>query len=215
MNKQEYKEYMRLQREKVYDKKGSNEKSYTRAQKKLDKLRENIANGFKLDIRSAGDPKKQLFSGSEWNEYFRKDYGARKVKWNTKETRNLLTDGTSNVKKPAFEVSRATYPNHVKMLENAQKDGHTLNNLERGSGTRAANKNRYNSQKEIRKNQGPPPKGFDYDEFPYASTKQGGEGAHVEPVPSAENQAVGRDLGQFYRKYNIKEGDLYDVKITD
>lgn len=37
--------------------------------------------------------------------------------------------------------------------------------------------------------------GFDYDEFPYASTKQGGMGAHIELVPSIENQAVGRDLG--------------------
>lgn len=101
------------------------------------------------------------------------------------------------------------------MLENAQNEGHSLTNLTRGSGTRAAKKNRYESQKAIRKQQGGPPKGFDYDEFPYASTKQGGAGAHVEPVPSAENQAVGRDLGQFYRKYNIHEDDLFDVEIIE
>ena len=56
-------------------------------------------------------------------------------------------------------------------------------------------KNRYKSQKQIRKKQG--------------------KGAHVEPVLSEENQAVGRDLGQFYKKNNIKENDMFDVKIVD
>ena len=119
----------------------------------------------------------------------------------------------SAAERPVFEVSREQYPNHTKMLDNAQEYGHSLEGLERGGGTREAQRNRYNAQKEIRKQQGQPPEGFDYDEFPYASTKQGGSGAYVEPVPSAENQAVGRDLGQFYRKYGLKENDKYDVKI--
>ncbi|SDO05084.1 Deoxyribonuclease NucA/NucB [Paenibacillus sp. yr247] len=101
------------------------------------------------------------------------------------------------------------------MLENAQENGHSLENLQRGGGTREAQKNRYEAQKQIRKEQGPPPEGHDYDEFPYASTKQGGAGAHVEPVPSEENQAVGRDLGQFYKKNGINENDSFDIKITD
>ena len=45
--------------------------------------------------------------------------------------------------------------------------------------------------------------------------KQGGAGAYVEPVPSGENQAVGRDLGLFYREYNIKEDDLFNVEVID
>ncbi len=101
------------------------------------------------------------------------------------------------------------------MLESAQKKGHSLKDLTRDSGTRAAQKNRYGSQKAIRKLQGGPPKGYDYDEFPYASTKQGGAGAYVEPVLSVENQAVWRDLGQFYRQNNIHEDDLFDVEIID
>ena len=44
-----------------------------------------------------------------------------------------------------------------------------------------------------------------YDEYPYAPTKQGGKGAHVESVLSEENQAVGRDLGQFYKKIILKK----------
>ncbi|WP_236335725.1 NucA/NucB deoxyribonuclease domain-containing protein [Paenibacillus auburnensis] len=101
------------------------------------------------------------------------------------------------------------------MLENAQEKGHSLENLERGEGTRAAQKNRYEAQKQIRKEQGPPPQGYDYDEFPYASTKQGGAGAHVEPVLNNENQAVGRDLGQFYRINGIAKNGKFDVKIID
>lgn len=116
---------------------------------------------------------------------------------------------------PTFEVSRQQYPNHAKMLENAKNEGHSFNGLERNSGTREARKNRYESQKAIRKAQGGPPSGFDYDEFPYASTRQGGSGAHVEPVPSAENQAVGRDLGQFYLKNGIKKGDVFNIRIVE
>ena len=119
---------------------------------------------------------------------------------------------TSN---PVFRVSRKKHPNHARMLENAQKEGHSLKNLTRGSGTRAAQKNRYESQKVMRKLRGGPPKGYDYDEFPYASTKQGGGGAHVELVPSVENQSVGRDLGQFYKQNNLHEDDLFDVEIID
>ncbi|GEM_PF-5811253 len=38
------------------------------------------------------------------------------------------------------------------MLDNAVAEGHSLTDLQRGSGTRAARKNRYGSQKPIRKN---------------------------------------------------------------
>ncbi|MCP4404507.1 MAG: hypothetical protein GY801_45300 [bacterium] len=121
----------------------------------------------------------------------------------------------AKAKQPAHKVSRSQYPNHTKMLENAQTQGHSLQNLKRGQGTRAAKKNRYQSQKDIRKRQGGPTDGYDYDEFPYASTEQGGAGAYVEPVPSAENQAAGRDLGIFYREQNVTYGDEFDVEITD
>ena len=116
---------------------------------------------------------------------------------------------------PVFEISRGKYPNHTAMLENARAQGHSFEGLERGSGTRAARKNRYESQKKIRKENGPPPTGYDYDEFPYASTKQGGKGAHVEPVPSSENQEVGRELGVFYLKNHIGEGDKFDIRIVE
>lgn len=54
-----------------------------------------------------------------------------------------------------------------------------------------------------------------YDEYPYASTKQGGKGAHVESVLSEENQAVGRDFEEIYSvcngtKREIKEQAFFD-----
>ena len=136
----------------------------------------------------------------------------KKQKTEPKKKDAGVSETSSN--KPVNKVSIQQYPNHTKMLKNAQGKGHSLKGLKKGSGTSEADKNRYNSQKEIRKLQGPPPKGFDYDEFPYASTKQGGAGAHVELVPSAENQAAGRDLGQFYRKYKLKENDEFDVQLV-
>jgi len=116
---------------------------------------------------------------------------------------------------PTLGLSRTEFPNHTAMLENAQKAGHSLEGLTRGAGRRAAEKNRYESQKQIRKDQGPPPKNHDYDEFPYASTEQGGKGAHIEPVLSAENQAAGRRLGGFYHQHGIKAGDAFNIKIIE
>ena len=117
--------------------------------------------------------------------------------------------------KPVFEVSKDKYPNHARVIENAEKKGLPTKDLERGAGTKAAQRNRRRAQADIRKKNGPPPKDHDYDEFPYASSKQGGKGSHVEPVKSTENQAAGRDLGKFYRENGIKKGDKYDVKVTD
>ncbi|WP_185652655.1 RHS repeat domain-containing protein, partial [Clostridium sp. DJ247] len=96
MTKEEWQEYMRLQRTKTRDGKMS--------QSKLDELRENIANGF----RSKGNPEKQLLSGSEWNKYFRSTYGGKNVKWKTKETDEIkrIAVGESGHHVPAVRKSK-------------------------------------------------------------------------------------------------------------
>ena len=131
------------------------------------------------------------------------------------EPTDQVLHSSINSKNPVFQISRSKYPNHTRMLENAKKEGHSFYNLEKVAGTKSARKNRYEAQKNIRKKQGPPPKGYDYDEYPYASTKQGGNGAYVEAVPSYENQAARRDLGVFYRNNSIKKGDKFDIEIID
>ena len=146
------------------------------------------------------------FEVADWHTYF---VGA--WQWLVHNAEVCVTETIKKV----LELSRKEFPNHVKMLENAIEKGHSLKRLKKGKGTKAARKNRYNAQKEIRKKQGSPKEGYDYDEFPYASTEQGGTGSHIEEVLSTENQAAGRKLGQFYRKNKMGAGDEFDIKIID
>jgi len=152
-----------------------------------------------------------LFLGA--GKLLEKGFSAWKGAKNVDEVAEVVAKSGDEV--PIYELSRSNFEDHVKMVENAQKEGHSLKNLKRGKGTKAARKNRYQAQKEIRKKQGGPKKDHDYDEFPYASTEQGGLGSHIEEVSSEVNQAAGRDLGKFYRENNIKHGDVFDIKIVD
>ena len=54
--------------------------------------------------------------------------------------KSLCQDQSGSSSNPTFKVSRKQYPNHAKMLESAQNEGHSLTNLTRGSSTRAAQK---------------------------------------------------------------------------
>ncbi|WP_261858900.1 putative Ig domain-containing protein [Photobacterium sanguinicancri] len=55
--------------------------------------------------------------------------------------------------------------------------------------------------------------GTDCDEYPYASSQQGGKNGFVSlrSINSYQNQHSGRLLGQFYSKCNINSGDSYKV----
>ena len=52
-------------------------------------------------------------------------------------------------------------------------------------------------------------KGYQRDEYPYASTFEGGAGAHIAYVPSYENSSQGGSLGALYR--TMKTGDAFLV----
>ena len=56
--------------------------------------------------------------------------------------------------------------------------------------------------------------GFDRDEFPYATTKEGGKGAAVNYVPSSENRSHGANLGSFIRVNKLKSGDKFLVVLV-
>ena len=51
------------------------------------------------------------------------------------------------------------------------------------------------------------------DEYPFASTYEGGKGATIAEVPLKENQSQGGQLNAFYKKNNIQDGDCYIVNI--
>ena len=51
------------------------------------------------------------------------------------------------------------------------------------------------------------------DEYPFASTYEGGTGAVIAAVPIKENSSQGGQLSAFYRKNDIQDGGCFEVKI--
>ena len=54
----------------------------------------------------------------------------------------------------------------------------------------------------------------DLDEYPYASTREGGATAHIQPLDSRDNQMQGNDLGRFYSSEGLRMGDDFYVRIV-
>jgi hypothetical protein len=52
------------------------------------------------------------------------------------------------------------------------------------------------------------------DEYPFASTHEGGAGARVQGVPLKEQRIQGGVLSRFYAKYGIGDGDRFRVIVT-
>ncbi len=51
------------------------------------------------------------------------------------------------------------------------------------------------------------------DEYPFATTYEGGKGAFVSGVPLQEQRIQGGTLHQFYEQFNIKDGDKFRVIV--
>jgi hypothetical protein len=58
-----------------------------------------------------------------------------------------------------------------------------------------------------------PPSGYSLDEFPFASSQQGGTGARIAQVPILEQNIQGGMLSSFYQKYGITHGDPFKVIV--
>jgi len=56
--------------------------------------------------------------------------------------------------------------------------------------------------------------GTSIDEFPFASSKEGGAGAAATPIDEDEQNKQGGKIGGFYRKHKIKNNMQYKVKIV-
>lgn len=102
---------------------------------------------------------------------------------------------------------------------------HTLEAFERGHPmllTYEKNSNnkkdrRKNALKEYGKSDGPQPTSTQsLDEYPYASTMEGGAGSHVAPVPKTEQQTQAGDLGGLIVTNDLKTGDkILVIPISD
>lgn len=55
------------------------------------------------------------------------------------------------------------------------------------------------------------PKGQSLDEYPFASTAEGGSGSVVRPVPRGEQNYQGGKLSSFYRDNGVNPGDQFHV----
>ena len=110
----------------------------------------------------------------------------------------------NNGELPVFRIKRSTMPAIAEHISDAQAAGHpsTLTKTTQAQGeiNRAAAIGSFNGI-------GSP------DEYPFASTEQGGAGASVRGVPLREQQAQGGTLRQFYRRNNIQVGDSFTVKV--
>jgi hypothetical protein len=59
----------------------------------------------------------------------------------------------------------------------------------------------------------PEPSGSSCDEYPYASTYEGGSGASIRGVSSTEQSRQGGDLNSVYRRLGYRRGEQFDVAL--
>ena len=105
----------------------------------VDKIRSRNEEDIEIkDVKFSYRPRKVYnFEVSNWHTYF---VGA--LAW-------LVHNAEKCISK-IFKISRKKYPNHVKLIEEAKREG-LPTRLKRGAGKKAAKKNRYEAQKAIRK----------------------------------------------------------------
>lgn len=53
------------------------------------------------------------------------------------------------------------------------------------------------------------------DEYPFASTREGGAGSQVGAVPRSEQNCQGGCISQFYQQNGIRDGDKFKVEVVD
>ncbi|WP_344071184.1 NucA/NucB deoxyribonuclease domain-containing protein, partial [Prauserella alba] len=113
--------------------------------------------------------------------------------------------GAANVELPVLEIEAARMPNIAENVQSALDEGHPRILA------------RTTDESLIRGNRAAACEGFcgpgSPDEYPFASTRQGGAGARVAGVPIGEQRIQGGVLSRFYRKYSIGEGDLFRVIV--
>jgi hypothetical protein len=98
------------------------------------------------------------------------------------------------------------YPDLAENIWNAQKAGHP-EILTHGANRKA---NRFWAL-----NRPGIPRILSRDEYPFASSMEGGAGSWVGHVPAWQNNAQGAILKNFFNRYNIKQGTKYRVRVAN
>jgi RHS repeat-associated protein len=106
---------------------------------------------------------------------------------------------------PTLTIDAGRMPNIAQNIQTAQDSG--LPSI----------LNRETDQAIIDANRSAATKGFggvgSPDEYPFASTMQGGAGAQVQGVPLLEQKIQGGVLSRFYQNYGIGQGDPFQVSV--
>ncbi len=115
---------------------------------------------------------------------------------------------------PIVTFSKATVPGIAANIENAQKLGKPTI-LTRQTAKEDINSNRYQACTKVFK---ATPADIaagrtSCDEYPFASTKEGGQGAVTAAVKPTENSSQGGTLRGFYVSKGIKDGDQFKVEV--
>ena len=113
---------------------------------------------------------------------------------------------------PVHEIDKSRWApqafNHEKAVATA--DAPAI--LTRMEGEEKARKNRRGAQAHA-----PRPRKFGrnatWEEYPFASTYEGGAGATLTLSPGSVNSSHGNELKQFYARNNLKDGDRFAVRV--
>lgn len=108
---------------------------------------------------------------------------------------------------PVLKIDADKMPNIANNIESAQTSGGKPSVL-----TRTTNKTKIETNRNLAC------KGFcgegSPDEYPFASTYEGGRGAQIQGVPIQEQRIQGGVLGRFYQNYDIRDGDRFRVIVN-
>lgn len=121
---------------------------------------------------------------------------------------------------PVMIYSKTEFPVIAQGIEDAIKKGHpdVLTRLHPKLDKKRINNQRAAAtrplKKEGRKNPASKPAGHTVDEYPFASTAEGGKGAHTVWAPEAEQQAQAQLIRNFNRNFNIQPGGQYRVMVV-
>jgi RHS repeat-associated protein len=122
-------------------------------------------------------------------------------------TRIMPVAATAEAELPTLRISASKYPELAENIRNAQLAGHS-EILTYGG---AAQANRRSALEGLYKI----PKILSRDEYPFASTLEGGASSWIGHIPEWQNRAQGGILKHFYESYGLEYGNRFRVLIVE
>jgi hypothetical protein len=132
----------------------------------------------------------------------------------TREPKQALCGGSRGEKIPTLYVFESIIPQTARHIADAQLEAQPPI-LTRTENQRLHTENRRKAKLKAKATLGPAPAGMWIDEYPFASTLQGGNDPSVRHVRDWEQFAVqGPDIKRFYRQAKLTEGKKFRVQVV-